>query len=246
MNFEYWFYYFQQNQNHFAHIDFDVEPSLTNHEKCLVTSSIQQFQKGENSEGKHLYNYAKAYGDHFYLQAIKLFIKEEQDHAKVLGKWMHLEGIPKIKGHWVDGAFRKIRNLFGLELSITVLVTAEIIAAVYYKALKLATGSSLLKSLCDQILIDEDKHLEFQAHTMAILNREQNYASIFTKRLLHKMFMAATIMLVWFYHGSILKAGGYNFLKYWKDVFQVFNTVDTLIWNKLKKSMEKATHKAAA
>ncbi|WP_164672387.1 hypothetical protein [Bacillus velezensis] len=46
------------------------------------------------------------------------------------------------------------------------LLTAEVIAAVYYDALKNVTGSVCLQSICGQILIDEKQHFEFQAETL--------------------------------------------------------------------------------
>ncbi|MFG3444326.1 hypothetical protein ACGFZ1_06430 [Bacillus velezensis] len=46
------------------------------------------------------------------------------------------------------------------------LLTAEVIVAVYYDALKNVTGSVCLQSICWQILIDEEKHIEFQAEKL--------------------------------------------------------------------------------
>ncbi|MED4702270.1 hypothetical protein ABEU80_06045 [Bacillus velezensis] len=46
--------------------------------------------------------------------------------------------------------FRRLRRFASLEQSITVLLT----------------GSVCLQSICRQILIDEEKHIEFQAETL--------------------------------------------------------------------------------
>ncbi len=46
-----------------------------------------------------------------------------------------------------------------------VLATAEVLAIPYYTALRDATGSPLLRSICCRILTEEAQHLRFQAFT---------------------------------------------------------------------------------
>ncbi|MDN5211167.1 ferritin-like domain-containing protein [Fulvivirgaceae bacterium BMA12] len=227
-DFKSWYYYFLGNADHFDHINFHSIAGLGKAEKKLITSSIQQFQKGENSEGKHLLNHAKRYYEPAYVDTIKLFIREEQTHALLLGRFMEIAHIPKIKKHWLDSAFRKIRNMMGLELSITVLVTAEIVAASYYSGLKKATSSGLLKQICNRIMKDEDKHLEFQAYTLAHINKNSSEGLKQLKLLGHRLFLAGTLLLVWYYHGKVLKAGKYRFDTFTQHCFKTFERVYAL------------------
>jgi len=155
MNYSDWVSYFKYNKSHFDWFSQPKNSELTKVEKSIIKASIQQFQRGENSEGKNLFKYSKDLENSLYIDVIKLFIKEEQTHAKVLGMFMKAEGIERISGHWVDNVFRKLRNLASLENSVMVLITAEIIATVYYIALKNATDSRTLKTLCRQILANE-------------------------------------------------------------------------------------------
>jgi hypothetical protein len=60
MHFQYWFNYFKDNQIHFDHIDWSADDKLTEKEKQLITSSIQKFQMGEHSEGKHFLAFANS------------------------------------------------------------------------------------------------------------------------------------------------------------------------------------------
>ncbi|RTL58583.1 MAG: hypothetical protein EKK37_09630 [Sphingobacteriales bacterium] len=62
MHFKQWKEWFQLNAVHFSPINRKGPDELTAKEKQLITSSFQQFQKGEHSEEKHLYQYAKATG----------------------------------------------------------------------------------------------------------------------------------------------------------------------------------------
>lgn len=229
MSYEKWKSYFTANRSHFEGLDWTDPVFLTGVEKNRILSSIQQFQKGEQSEGKHLFAFAKKMGDPVYVDTIRLFIREEQMHAFVLAKFMAREGIPRIQEHWVDNVFRWLRKLAGLENTILILVIAEIIAKVYYKALYRATESNLLKNICAQILQDEDYHIAFQAQTLRYYFKQKNRLSAMITRIWHHFLMAGTICVVWLYHRPVLKSGGFGFLKFYDETMQVFSDMDVLI-----------------
>ncbi len=238
-DFKKWYYYFKGNLDHLDLINFHTAPCLTSYEKNIIWSSIQQFQKGENSEGKHLIQHAKNYNNENYLDTIKLFIKEEQMHARLLGEFMAIEKIPKIRSHWIDSGFRWIRNLMGLELSVTVLVTAEIIAAVYYQGLKAATNSGLLVQICNRLLKDETKHLEFQAYTIAHINQYKGYLHRSIKKYLHLGLVLATLLLVWLQHQKVLTNGGFGLTSFFKagiDIFLQLHKDKETFWHHLQQT----------
>jgi hypothetical protein len=211
MYFQQWKDYFFINQSHFSHIDFNRPDLFCLDEQKQFNSSIQQFQRGEHSEGKHLLKYAKQYGDPLYTEAIKLFIKEEQQHALVLAKFLEKHDIPKIKDHWVDSVFRMLRQLSGIDNTVTVLLVAEIISKVYYRALMKATSSELLQQICEQVLKDEEKHLHFQCCTLKILQHKKSKMVKKLWELYFKTILTGTTLVVWTYHKQVLKAGGLSF-----------------------------------
>jgi hypothetical protein len=233
MHFQYWLNYFKGNQIHFDHIDWSAKDELTDPEKRLITLSIQKFQMGEHSEGKHFLAFAKTMEDKSYLQTVKIFIKEEQDHALVLGKFMQLHGILKITKDPVDGIFRWLRKLAGIEGTITVLLTAEIIAMVYYKALKNATRSGILQKICHQILVDETMHLAFQSDTLKVIYKNKNAIGLFISRWIHRILMTGTILVVWLFHSKVLKAGGYSLLSYFKETWREFRKCERMMSGEL-------------
>jgi hypothetical protein len=164
---EYWRDWFTTNAESLMDIPWEEGVGLTHDERRAIASSLRGFQRGESSEGGYLYGCAKQFaaetGDAAYVEAIQLFIREEQRHARDLAKILTMAGIPLLKKTSLDTVFRQLRRLGGLDISISVLITAEIIAKVYYKALREATGCPALRRLCDQILYDERAHVEFQA-----------------------------------------------------------------------------------
>lgn len=151
-----WTDYFVRNREQLLDIEWMDSYELTAHERAVITRSIQQFQLGEQSEGKRFIYLAEQYvartGDTDYLEALHLFIAEEQRHARHLARFMHQHHIPCIESHLVDSVFRWLRRLFNLELEIVVLLSAEVIACTFYKALHDATNSKTLRDLCRQIL----------------------------------------------------------------------------------------------
>jgi hypothetical protein len=226
-----WKKYFESNKTHFSGIDWEQEDNLTEREKKIIATSIQQFQKGENSEGKHFFAFAKTFPDPLYLECIKLFITEEQTHALVLGKFMDKHSIPKIKKHWVDGCFRWLRKFSGLENSVMVLVTAEIIAKVYYKALMDCTKSGLIRKICVQILKDEDQHIIFQCNALGHFYAKKNALRKFFTRSFHFVLMIGTILIVWIYHRKVFVTGGYNFNKFFTETISIFFEAEAIVKN---------------
>ena len=210
-----WVEYFRRNRASLMTIPWELGIELSPREKYALASSVPEFQLGESSDGLRFVEMAEMYalqsGDVEYVRALKLFIREEQRHGRDLGRVLDLAGIPRIAHSWSDAIFRWLRHRCGLGLSITVLVTAEIIAKIYYLAVRSATNSVLVRRLCDQILADEVEHVRFQCERLAILRREWPDALI---RLIHAwqwVFMAGTCVVVWQKHRLLLRQGGYVF-----------------------------------
>jgi len=211
-----WFSYFTLNTMEPA-LPWNDPYQLTRLERACVGPSIQQFQVGENSEGRRLLlrarEYGQVHGDAQFAEAVLLFIQEEQRHSRILGRFLDLQGIPRLSGHWVDTVFRHVRVQAGLELYMRVLATAEVIAVPYYTALGKATASPLLAKICANILADEAAHLQFQSFVFALLAEGRSARRQQTINALHELFLRATVALVWLEHGAVLRAGGYTPVK---------------------------------
>jgi hypothetical protein len=210
-----WRLHFLANQQNPGELPWDDPYKLSPAERRAIQHSIQQFQLGESSEGRRLLNRARAYSrathDPDFAQALTLFVKEEQRHSAYLLRFMRAQEIPNVSSHWVDSVFRRLRVLAGLELSLRVLVTAEIIAVPYYTALGRATASRLLNAISSRIVQDEAAHLKFQSSMLSRLGASRRPI---TRRLiaqLHRLFLLGTSFVVWCEHGSVFRAAGYTF-----------------------------------
>ncbi|WP_328614739.1 ferritin-like domain-containing protein [Amycolatopsis sp. NBC_00355] len=131
-----------------------------------VARSIQRFQVGEAGDGANLV--AKAGRDDVYLAAVKLFVAEEQNHARMLGELLRAAGVPTITSHWSDTVFVRLRRALGLRLELMVLLIAEVVALRYYRALRDGTTDPLVTRVASLILADEERHVPFHCHRLRI------------------------------------------------------------------------------
>src|SRR2546421_6497807 len=96
---EQWRDYFRHNGLSLLAIPWNESVTFSDQEIQAVSASIQEFQLGESSEGKHFQGLAKEYaqrtGDVDYVHALRLFIGEEHRHARDLGRVMDLAGIER-------------------------------------------------------------------------------------------------------------------------------------------------------
>ena len=154
---------------------------------------------------------------------MRLFIAEEQRHARDLGRFLTINGIPLVRTTITDRVFRRLRHLVGgLEMSIAVLITAEIIAKVYYAALQEATGSAVLRRLCDQILADEVRHVEFQAEQLGKLRLGRPQPFWLATMGLQRFLYFGTVVVVWLFHRRAIRRGGLSFLGWWRSCWCEF------------------------
>jgi hypothetical protein len=213
-----WLTHFSLRSMTALHVSGNAALQLTEKERDTITPSIQQFQLGEGSRGQRLLErgqrYGRAVNDPFFAGALDIFIKEEQQHSRYLAAFMESQQIPLAERHWVDTVFRQLRGLAGLELSLTVLVTPELIAVPYYRALRGATGSPILKMICTRILEDEASHLKFQASMLARVASGRLPAMQRALGKLHRLFLLGTIFVVWMEHRAVFAAASYNFRRF--------------------------------
>ena len=81
----------------------DVEPNL----RRPLVRSLQRFQVGESGEGKHLRKQAATTNDPIYEATIDLFLKEEQEHARLMAEILQRLNEPLLQSHRTCAKFLK-------------------------------------------------------------------------------------------------------------------------------------------
>ena len=220
-----WLNYFEHNRANRRPVPWEkgieIEPQL----RAPLIRSLQKFQLGESGEGRKLKGHARQTGDADYAAAIDLFIKEEQEHARLMGKILRGLDAPLLTSDWSDNCFVFLRQLFGLHQELLVLLLPEMIAKCYFRVLHDGTRDAVLRAVFAQIGQDEEGHLAFH---MEYLRRAFEKMP-FTKRILvivaWRIIFRATCVAVMLDHRKVLRAAGMKPRQFWDDCGQIFDEV---------------------
>ncbi|MFY0538609.1 hypothetical protein [Nannocystis pusilla] len=128
--------------------------------------SLAIFQVGESGEGRIVREIERsrlAGIDADYRAALKLFVKEEGRHARILAAMVRELGGSLRRTAWTDRLFVQGRRLMGLRLKLLVLLAAEVIGIGFYGLLAERLENCSIGRALRQICGDEEAHLEFHA-----------------------------------------------------------------------------------
>jgi hypothetical protein len=174
MNTTRWIQYFLANRDTFRAPPMPPDGSALPHPaKKQLCDSLATFQLGESGGGTRLMRYVRRVVPESslagYEEAVALFIAEEQFHARILADLVRHLGGQCLRKQWSNSVFRWLRNHFGIEFNIQILLIAELIAEVYYGLLYRKCCDPAVRAVCHRILCDEMRHIAF--HTEFLRER---------------------------------------------------------------------------
>lgn len=225
-----WLEYFQWNAEEPDTLPWQARETLGESEMADIGPSLAAFRLGGtagSSEGSVLRrcaaDYAERNGFAMLPDITLLFIAEERNHCAMLGRFMEKHGIPETESGWTGDVFRALRKPLGFEAAISIQITAEIIGLVYYRALREATGSRLLRAICNKILEDGKSHLEYGS---AMIRSAQSARGPWARaawRLAHGCFFTVTVIMAFRAHRKVLLRGGRLFIDFFDDCRKEFH-----------------------
>ena len=181
MNSQEWLAYYRQNRHDRMPVAWDEPVCVPSATYAALARSLARFQLGESSNGRRLrrraWRLAARTGDTAYPQAIELFIGEEQEHSRLLGRMLERLQAPRLRRHWSDWLFRRGRHLLGFYEEVAVLLMAEIVTLKYYSVLWNGIRDPALRRVCEQILHDEKFHVRFHCEYLHRRGFPQNVLS---------------------------------------------------------------------
>src|SRR5258707_11158620 len=211
-NLEIWSNHFEYHALHPRCVPDGLSDVLRRDERELIASSIATFQLGEQSEGRTLLRAVERFAQEKQVphlpRIIELLIQEEQRHAALLRAFMQDHRMPLKSTDWTDRIFRLIRRLAGLRLHVGVLICAELIGNVYYRALESVTDCERLQVLCRTIVSDELAHVGFESQLLFTLRAGRAARLWALTGPVHRIFFASAAAVVWLTHRSVLGRAG--------------------------------------
>lgn len=233
-----WINYFKENQIK-KRIDWTLSPEISSTERVKIIRSLQAWQLGETSDGANLIRASQSYAaqikDDDYLDAVKLFIKEEQKHGENLGKYLDAIGEKRLNKDWGDYLFRKVRYLnTSMEIWTVTVIIVESFAQLYYRAIANATSCRLLNQICKDILIDEKQHIVFQLQRLSIITAKRPVLFLGLTLLVYTAFFHVVFIAIWIGHGKAFKAGGVSLKNLYSKSYLKLRSITNKIalWHK--------------
>lgn len=210
---EIWLNHFEYHAVHPRRFARGVSNVLKADERELIASSLATFQLGEQSEGRTLLRAAERLSREQQIphlaRIFELLIREEQRHAALLRAFMREHRMPLKNSDWTDRVFRLLRRSGGLQRYLSVLICAELIGHVYYRALESATDCPRLQVLCRTIVSDELAHVGFESQLLLALRARRAAPWRPLLRPAHRLFFMVTAAVVWVTHRSVLRRAGH-------------------------------------
>jgi hypothetical protein len=227
-----WLNYFDHNRAHRVRVDWGRSVEVEQHLRPALVRSLQKFQIGESGEGRHLRRKAAKAGDATYSETIDLFIKEEQEHARLMAGVLRKLGAPLLHAHWSDGCFILLRRLLGLNHELLVLLMPEMIAKRYFRALQDGFEDPTLKSVFGQILNDEEGHLAFHVDHLQRAFTDLSLPGRALVRAIWRVVFRLACLVVMIDHHAILKGTGVSSATFWWDCGLIFDEVAAGIFSR--------------
>lgn len=174
MNTAHWIQHFLANRDTFHAPSMSPDGSrLPDHLKVPLRDSLAVFQLGESGGGTRLKRYVRRVVPEEklagYEAAVDLFVAEEQRHARLLAEVVAYLGGKCLQKQWSNSVFRWLRNHFGVEFNIQILLIAELIAEVYFGLLYRKCSDPAVRAVSRRLLQDEMRHIAF--HTEFLRER---------------------------------------------------------------------------
>ena len=198
-------------------------PELPADVEAALRPSLAVFQLGETGEGTHLLAMAAATGDRDYLEAMRLFVAEEREHADMLASVLHQFEEPLLERHWSDRAFQLIRRVSGLRAEVLTLLVAELIALRYYSALVQGLGTQHeLRRVFEAIHADEVRHVDFHADTLPVYLEQWSRPMWWCGRIVWNVVLYGSAVLAAWDHRNIMRRCGVGVVRFLRDCHHTF------------------------
>lgn len=220
-----WLNYFQYNRTHRGRILWEQQIQIEPHLRGPLIRSLRKFQLGESGDGRNLRRHAAATGDANYAAAIDLFIKEEQEHARLMAEILSRLDAPLLKSHWTDNCFVAMRHFFGLNQELMVLLLPEMIAKRYFRALRDGTNDEVLRSVFGQIAQDEEGHLAFHIEYLRSAFAGMHFLDRIGAQVIWRFLFRATCLAAMLDHRGVLAAVGVAPREFWRSCGEIFDEV---------------------
>lgn len=215
-----WTEYFGNNQRREWGIPWRDNPVIAAGAWRRIARSIAEFQRGESSEARDYMEksrrFAERAGDADFHEASVLFVREENEHAALLLRFMRLAAMEPKRAVWSDGVFRRLRARADLGWKCRTLIVAEFVAQEYYPRLREIGDHPVLRRVCDKLIADEVAHIRFQVERIAAVEADLPEWRRRLRDATQGAVLLGATLVVYAGHRGVL--GGMGLARFWRGM----------------------------
>jgi len=208
MNYQHWIQHFRANRLDRPEPEWDGPFTMTEEKRRLLALSLAEYQLGDGGgECKLVAQDAEAYrgSTEDARTVVDLWFAEEREHSRLLAR-----GVERVGGTFVATTFGfelfyAIRRRLGVQFEMLVLLVVEIVSAGYYRVIRRHVGDEPLAAMCQLILRDEARHIDFHRDRLAA--RYPHGVGMLWKAQF-RLLAEACASFLWLGHGRALSALG--------------------------------------
>jgi len=208
-----WLKHYELNRLDRVEPEWNAPCSLPEPLRRALAVSLSHFQLGETGGGSFLLREASKEADAADLAALSLYVKEEQEHARLLACLVQRLGGKLVKRHWTHRLFKLARRAGGFRFEIQMLLTAEIVGTAYYELVNAATDDAPLNAALQLMLDDESGHVAFHVDRLRLRWRTFLPLERCLWSLQFQVLVLTALRAAWLDHGRCLRALGHT----WED-----------------------------
>ena len=162
---------------------------------------------------------------------MELFIREEQRHAALMAGILTRLNAPLLTSDWTDNCFVFMRHMSGLHIELLVVLLPEMIARVYFEALRRGFSNPAMHAVFAQIVRDERGHLAFHADYLNNAFAQMSFPRRIAVQMAWRLVYRVVCLIVYVDHGPLLRAVGMPAKKFGEECGAVFDEVAAKIFS---------------
>jgi len=210
MNTSSWRRYYELNRLNRLEPNWDAPCLLADDLRQKLAVSLSHFQLGETGGGAFLLREASRESDAEDLAALVLFVREEQEHARLLARLVQRLGGKLVHRHWTQRLFKLARRAGSFRFEIQMLLTAEMVGTAYYEMVRAGTQDTTVNAAIGLMLRDEASHVAFHLDRLRLTWRAFLPLERTLWSLQFQVLLLLALRAAWLDHGACLRALGYT------------------------------------
>jgi hypothetical protein len=208
MNYTHWIAHFETNRLNRPEPDWQAPFVMAEEKRRLLARSLAEYQLGDGGGECRL---VAADAEAFRATAdevrrvVDLWFAEEREHSRLL-----TGAVQRVGGNFVTSTpafelFYAIRRRLGVQFEMLVLLVVEIVSTGYYRIIRRHVGDGPIMAMCQLILRDEARHIDFHRDRIAA-RHPRGVGAIWALRFC--LLGEACAWFLWLGHGRALRALG--------------------------------------